>query len=122
MLPLVDRDTPANKAMMPLKHAIDSLVREVRFLSGFCSLVMCVTNPWEGTSNGDSNHEIGDNTHDQYRVMVIFVIDKDGNKLEDQPAASGSYIREYVRILSQELNSSNIHSATGMDASQVLEC
>jgi hypothetical protein len=83
MFSLADRNAPSNKAMVPLEHAVDSLVREILFSSGFYSLVMCITNPWKGTSNGDSNHEIGDNTHDQYRVMIVFVIDKDGNKLKN---------------------------------------
>ena len=66
--------------MVPLENAVPSRrVRLYAFLrfSRMDSLMVCVPDPRKRTHNRDDNREVRKHTHDQDRVMIIAVVDKD---------------------------------------------
>lgn len=49
------------------------------------SLVMCVAHPRECTRDGDADEDVGDDADREYCVVVVLVVNEDGDHLEDQP-------------------------------------
>ena len=48
-------------------------------------LVMSVAHPRKRTRDGDGDGEVGDHAHDEHRVVVVLVVDKDCHDLEQEP-------------------------------------
>ena len=51
-------------------------------------LVVCIAYPGECAHDTDGNSEVRDDTHDKYRVVVVFVVDENKGYTEDEPGKS----------------------------------
>jgi len=49
---------------------------------------MCIAYPRESAGNTNDHGQIGDDAHDKYGTVVIFVVDEDKGDFEDQPHES----------------------------------
>ena len=77
--------------MVPLKDAgrRREMARVRRCGDGVHVLVVRIAHPGEGAKDTDGHGEVGDNAHDQDRVVIVLVVDEDERYSEDEPYEAG---------------------------------
>ena len=78
--------SPADEPMVPFKDA--ERRREMggpHAEIGGHVLVVRIAHTGEGAKDADGHGEVGDNAHDQDRVVVVLVVDEDERDTEDEP-------------------------------------
>jgi hypothetical protein len=75
--------------VVPFENAEQAVRRKTRFKREFHVLVMRIPNPRERTCNADCDCEVGDDSHYEYSIMVILVVNENEGHPEDEPCKAG---------------------------------